>query len=353
VVCEQAWYVLWASFVRAGGHFKTDACLVSKTGMGAVFSWDHCFSAMALAGGDLPLALDQFMLPFTLQAPTGQLPDRVTARDMSWLWVKPPIHGWSLDHIMKSQMPDAAVLPSIYEALEKWTNWWCEFRDADNDGVPNYIFGCDVADNATIFAEESFLLESPDLSACLILQMHSLAGLSQALGNANLAAEWRNRAGVLLQKLEEHLWDGERFVVRVSGSHQYQNPCTSLVPFRVLILGELLDRKKFDATVALLEKEHLGPHGLSSEAMDSPLYEEDGYWRGSIWAPEVYMIADGLRRGGRQDLAQEIARRFCAAVETSGFYECINAKTGEGQRAAGLTWTASVYFLLVRDFLST
>jgi hypothetical protein len=323
---------------------------MSKTGMGAVFSWDHCFNAMALSNADVAMALDQFLLPFTLQAPTGQLPDRVTAREMTWLWVKPPIHGWSLNRILDRHSLEPTQLATIYRGLENWTNWWMDFRDTDNDGVPNYIFGCDVADNSTLFGEKSFLLESPDLSACLVLQMHTLARLAESMGDLTAASSWRERAGLLLARLEDHLWDGERFAARISGSHEWLTPSTSLVPFRVLILGDLLAPGKFATMAALLQKEHLSPHGLSSEALNSTHYEDDGYWRGSIWAPEVFMIVDGLRRGGRPDLATEIARRFCRTVEASGFHECFNAKTGAGQRAAGYTWTASVYLLLMRDF---
>jgi len=121
-----------------------------------------------------------------------------------------------------------------------------------------------------------------------------------------------------------------------------------------LVLGELLERSKFDALVEALERDYLTEHGLATEMPSSPLYEADGYWRGPIWAPSTYLIVDGLRRGGRGDLAREIARRFCHMIRSvaMGNYENFDALTGRGLRAPGYTWTASVFLLLVWEYLT-
>ena len=219
---ERAWFNLWSCFLRAEGNYRTDACLMSKSGMGAIWSWDHCFNAMALVGGHPRLAFDQWMFPFHLQAPTGQLPDRVTPTDLTWLWVKPPIHGWALDRLLDAHEPDAAWLASAHVALERWTQWWVDYRDADADGIPNYIFGCDVADNATIFTDTSFLIESPDLAAGLALQMRTVARLARMVGDEAGALRWEEAGAVLVGRLEDQLWEDGRFVAKISGTHEIE-----------------------------------------------------------------------------------------------------------------------------------
>jgi glycogen debranching enzyme len=112
-----------------------------------------------------------------------------------------------------------------------------------------------------------------------------------------------------------------------------------------ILLGEDLPGPVLEALVVQLRR-HLTPHGLATEAPDSPSYEPDGYWRGPIWAPVTVLIEDGLRRAGQDDLADELSDRFLALCERSGFAENFDALTGEGLRDRAYTWTAAAYLIL-------
>ena len=57
---EKAAYLLWASIVRKDGFLPRDAMLMSKNWMKSVWSWDHCFNAIALSFGKSQL----FPCPF-------------------------------------------------------------------------------------------------------------------------------------------------------------------------------------------------------------------------------------------------------------------------------------------------
>jgi glycogen debranching enzyme len=99
--------------------------------------------------------------------------------------------------------------------------------------------------------------------------------------------------------------------------------------------------------------QHLTDHGLATEQVDSPHYEDDGYWRGPIWAPATALIEDGLRQCGYAALADDVSTRFRKTCERSGFAENFDARTGEGLRDRAYTWTASVYLTLARDALGS
>ena len=90
---------------------------------------------------------------------------------------------------------------------------------------------------------------------------------------------------------------------------------------------------------------HLTEYGPATEATDSPHYVDDGYWRGPIWAPEAFMIVDGLRRAGEDDAAAEVARRFCTlcAGPGSAMHENYDALTGKGLRSPAYSWTAAAF----------
>lgn len=296
------WYTLWSCFVRARDHYRYDAMLMSKKFMSSVWTWDHCFNALAMMKVSRQTALEQFLLPFELQAESGTLFDMTNPnQEVIWAVTKPPIHGWCFGRMMDAFDFEPAVLEKVLGHLAAWTSWWMDYRDSDGDGIPEYPQGCDSGwDNSTLF-DDGFFLESPDLSAFLVLQMHTCARIAELLGKTEEADRWRRSAQELLERLYDHSWVGGRFVARRSGSHSYDPEPTSLL--------------------ALM--------------------------------PSTYLIVDGLRRGGRDELARRIAASFCRMAEhkAMGQYENFDALTGVGLRAPGYTWTASVFMLLTWEYL--
>ena len=350
---EITWYNIWSSFVRAEDVYKNDVMLMSKKFMSSVWSWDHCFNALAIAEADLKRGIDQFLAPFELQSETGVLPDYWNPNsEIVWGVTKPPIHGWCFGKLMDKYDIADETLKKVYGHLEKWTNWWMEYCDSDGDGIPEYPQGCDSGwDNSTLF-DIGFFLESPDLSAYLVLQMKTLARIAQKIDYKEKAHRWEEQAQKLLERLYEHSWVNDRFVAKLSRTHKYEEKPTSLQAIMPIVLGDLLDKDKFDRLVEILRRDFLTENGPATEAPNSPLYRSDGYWGGPIWAPSTYLIVDGLKRGGRIDLAKRIAKSFCDMVQykAKGNYENFDAITGKGLRDPGYTWTASVYMLLIWEY---
>ncbi|MEV4109861.1 hypothetical protein [Nonomuraea sp. NPDC049695] len=330
---ELAAYVLWSATVRPAGFVTRPAVLMSKHWMDKVWSWDHCFNAIALAEGLPDLAWDQFRLPFDHQDAAGALPDSVTHSEILYNFVKPPIHGWAVRHL-----PPA---PGTYQLLERWTAFWLDARRAPGRELPHYQHGNDSGwDNATTFDPER-VVETADLAAFLVLQMRELARLA---ADPDTSARWNEQADRTRDALLAELWDGERFVAR--GVHSGRTwSSSSLLDLMPIVLGEELPQPIRAALAARIER-HLTAFGPATELPGSPHYLDDGYWRGPIWAPSTVLIEDGLRRAGYPDLADEVSARFRALCEKSGFAENFDARTGEGLRDRAYTWTASAYLIL-------
>ncbi|MFI7642458.1 amylo-alpha-1,6-glucosidase [Nonomuraea sp. NPDC049400] len=331
---ELAAYVLWSATVRPAGFVTRPAVLMSKHWMDKVWSWDHCFNAIALAGGLPDLAWDQFLLPFDHQDAAGALPDSVTHSELLYNFVKPPIHGWALRHL-----PPPA--PDVYPLLERWTTFWLDARRAPGRALPHYQHGNDSGwDNATTFDPER-VVETADLAAFLVLQMRELARLAT---DQDASARWSEQADRMRDALLAELWDGERFVAR--GAHSGRTwSSSSLLDLMPITLGEELPHPVRTALAARIEQ-HLTAFGPATELPDSEHYQDDGYWRGPIWAPSTVLIEDGLRRAGHPELADQISARFRALCEKSGFAENFDARTGEGLRDRAYTWTAGAYLIL-------
>jgi glycogen debranching enzyme len=342
-------YVLWSAIVRPAGYLGRPAVLMSKHWMDKVWSWDHCFNAIALAAGRPALAMDQFLLPFDHQSESGALPDSVCQWGVLTNFVKPPIHGWALRRI-RSRLPaglDVETLTTIYSKLSAWARFWLDHRRAPGEQLPYYQHGNDSGwDNATVF-DAGRVLQTADLSALLVGQLRELAGLAAELHRPAEQRSWAHSADRLQQGLFDQLWNGRRFAARdpATGELSFARSLLNLMP---ITLGEHLPPGVGGRLVKGLD-DHLTDWGLATEAVSSERYRSDGYWQGPIWAPSTVLVEDGLRRAGYRDLAEEVSRRFRKLCEKSGFAENFDAVTGEGLRDRAYTWTASAYLALAGD----
>jgi len=341
---ELAAYVLWSATVRPAGFVGRPAVLMSKHWMDKVWSWDHCFNALALATGAPDLAWDQFRITFDHQDEAGALPDSVTHSEILYNFVKPPIHGWALG-LLRRRLPPRpeAELAEVYEQLARWTNFWLTTRRAPGSPLPHYEHGNDSGwDNSTTFDPER-VIETADLSAFLVLQLRQLADLARDLGRAEAAASWSALAEQIHSAMLDQLWTGDRFAARgVESGRTWTS--TSLLNLMPIVLGSELP-EQVRLMLAHHIESHLTPYGLATELPSSEYYQADGYWRGPIWAPSTVLIEDGLRRGGFTTLADEVSHRFRALCEKSGFAENFDARTGAGLRDRAYTWTASAYLI--------
>jgi hypothetical protein len=350
---ELAAYILWSCVVAPEGHLRRPAMLMSKNWMTSLWSWDNCFNAWALAYKHPHAAWDQFAVLMDHQDDSGGFPDSVNDRMKYWTYCKPPVHGWALKKMMEiNDFFDRDHLQQVYEPLCRWTQWWFDYRDDDKDGIPQYNHGNESGwDNSSVFAQPP-PIESPDLTAFLVLQMEVLADIADSLAKPKEAEVWRGRAKVVMNLLLDHSWKADQFVAPQSGSHEFHES-ESLLLFVPLILGDRLPinfREKL--LQGLLEEgRFLTEYGLASESPKSPLYVSDGYWRGPIWAPTTMIMVDALASVGEIDLAKEVSRRYCDMAASSGMAENYDALTGEGLRDRAYTWTSSVFLILAHEYL--
>lgn len=343
---ELACYVLWSATVAPGGFVARPGVLMSKHWMDKIWSWDHCFNALALAAGAPGLAWDQLQVLFDHQTEEGALPDSVTHAEVLYNFVKPPIHGWAVARL-RERLPDGLPdLPRVYRQLAAWTRFWLDHRRVAGQPFPHYEHGNDSGwDNASVF-DAGRPVRTADLPAFLVLQMRELSRLATDLGDAAAAARWDHEAAAMHTALLTTLWNGTGFTSHAADG--VPRTTASLLDLMPIVLGTDLPATVWTAMTTAVAG-HLTPVGLATERPDSPHYEADGYWRGPVWAPATVLVEDGLRRGGAIELADQVSARFRAACEKSGFAENFDALTGEGLRDRAYTWTASAYLLLAAD----
>lgn len=353
-------YVLWSATVRPAGFLRREAILMSKHWMDKVWSWDHCFNALALAPGDPDAAVEQMLVMFDHQDEQGALPDSVAHSEVLRNFVKPPVHGWAVATLraIAGTPLRPERLRQLYDALARWTRFWLEHRRVPGHALAHYQHGNDSGwDNATTF-DAGRVLETPDLAAFLVVQLDVLAGLAdeladrpvdestaQAVGRVGRdeAAGWRVERDAMAQALLG-LWDGTGFAA-VHARTGERSRSQSLLPLLSLLAAEHLPRDVVEALVVAVGP-HLTAWGPATQMPGTPQYESDGYWRGPIWAPSTVLLVEGLRRAGRDDLADDVSARFRRLCEVHGFAENFDALEGTGLRDRAYTWTASAYLYL-------
>ncbi|KAI3554044.1 hypothetical protein CABS03_04205 [Colletotrichum abscissum] len=201
--------------VRAEHRFTKKAILMSKLWMNKVWSWDHCFNALAIACLDQQLGLDQLTVVFDHQARDGRLPDSVDWQNVEWGFTKPPIQGWALSRLL-TQFPDMsdAKLQPLYDATVRLTDFWMDTRRGNTSRLPFWAHGNDSGwDNSTAF-DSTPMIVGPDLAASLLLQASCLEQVARRLRHENECEKWANMRSLLINALIEELWYGKSFLLK-------------------------------------------------------------------------------------------------------------------------------------------
>lgn len=338
-------YLFWALMATARGYYRRDLMLVSKNYMCGQWSWDHCFAAMAFSFSHPDLAWDEFMCMFDEQQDNGKIADCIKADSIIWGYVKPPIHGLTLTFMQRYMELSEAQKKEAYRRLEAWTNWWLTKRSVKGSPFVSYSHGNDSGwDNATCFDGSGHIF-SAELEGYLYCQMKTLQKLAAELGLKEEAADWEKQAKTLRDAILSILIVDGKPVARelengaCMGEH-------SLMPYLCVTMGEGLTEDVAEKIAEeLASADFSTAYGTATEKLTSPHYTENGYWRGSIWAPVEFLLAYGFLEISRRDLAKREMEHFVACCRKGGFAENYNSCTGEGQRDQFFCWSASVYVI--------
>ncbi len=196
-----------------------------------------------------------------------------------------------------------------------------------------------------------------DLSSQMALSFRMLGRMHNVLGNSERASHWEKRAVELGGLINAELWcDRTRFY------HDRMLPRNFVASKTTAgfwpMLACICDDDRLDALVEHLLDEHQfnRPTPVPTLSADDPNYTPKGvYWCGGVWAPTNYMIARGLMKAGRPDVAHEIAMKYVGAIartyadyQPNTLWECyspeedlpgLTAYSGEAVKGDFVGWT--------------
>jgi len=175
-------------------------------------------------------------------------------------------------------------------------------------------------DNSPIY--DGRLLYSVAQNAAKQSFEEAMTGFAGALGKAGEQADWMRRRAETLDFMHARMWseeDGFYFPLDAD-MRPVRIKTADIFPgfyFDVFPAG------RFERLARVIEEEFLTIYGVATVSTREPSYEAGNYFRGAVWPCMNYMVSRGLRRHGREELAERIlAGTVLAATEFPSIYEC-------------------------------
>lgn len=156
----------------------------------------------------------------------------------------------------------------------------------------------------------------------------------------------------MVNKLITNLWDGNSFRSYHHMNKDFTNTGNSLIQLIPVLIANRLPKEISNKLLdKLINSSFITEHGITTEAINSPMYEENGYWRGPIWAPTTLLFVDALRNAGEIVLSKKIANAFCENAQKYGMCENFDPITGRGWDDPAFAWTSNVFLLLANQYI--
>ncbi len=266
---------------------------------------------------------------------------KVLNRDMST--TSAPFFSWINWEIYKVSR-DKNFLEDAFVSGVKYTNWLIENRDLDKDetfewgpyGIIenvrdwyNAVFQVSTERYLDVDKEDiSDELECLDLTLMVIKEMRSLSQIANELGLVYESKQWKEKADATSKLVNELMWDEKKqfyfSVDKVNHSFKFMTRDLrreEIIGFLAL-WAEVAPKERAD----LLVKKLLNPekfwrkYGIPTLAADdewyTPYVDYCCKWNGPVWLLWNYMVLDGLKKYGYNDIANQLADKMLLAVTT-------------------------------------
>lgn len=349
-----AWLVMRTGLISSRFYTTREAMTPSKLYYIGVWQWDAFFHALAYRHVEPRLAQDQIRIVLDHQRADGMIPDAIHDEGVVTHLTfpieadvtKPPLLAWSAWKLYEVD-GDREFLDEIYEAVVRWNRWWFDHNDTDGDGLPEYQHPFSSGLDDSPLWDDGMPVTAPDLNTYLVLQEEAIARMAEVIGEQGDAAAWGGRADRLAERMIDKLWDPEAglFWAMHEGARVNVRTPFSLLP---LITGrmpaEIVDRLIEHLTNP---DEFWTRYPVPTVAKNDPAYSPLEMWRGPSWVNINYLLAEGLSRVGRDDLARELRRRSLEMMQSSDdIYEYYHPETAEiPPKAAPLFGWSSALFI--------
>lgn len=342
-----------------------------------IFGWDAFFAALTASVESPDLARLNVEAVLAGVDQLGFVPNYFMSHGAASLDRSMPCLGAYAVWKINQMNADREWLSASYRRLRVWHRFWMKHRNGRGDGLlawgsnprPRYAFPQLLGYNPSLqhtakcamyeagldnspmyddvpFNTETNTLELDDvmLNSYYTLDCDALSRIAAALGKDEEAAAYARECDVMVERINERFWDDEQGIYanrHWDGRFSTRWSPSSFFPLLAGVPDEHQAKQLVERHL-LNDAEFWGEYVVPSIARNDPAYADNDYWRGRIWGPFNFLVAEGLRRYRFDAAAAELARRGLAMFlrnwhEDGGVYENYNADTGQG----GDVWNAA------------
>jgi len=207
--------------------------------------------------------------------------------------------------------------------------WFEDSGSSGMDNSPRSGYAADHLDGSDV----CFI----DLAGQQILSAQHLAKIADHLGETAVAERFRSEYARIKRLINDYHWSEKAGIYfdlfgrsAATSRHNFLNHKTLAAYWTVLAGVAEGDRLTRMIEHLINPDEFWTPHPLPTLSRDDPNYDPlGGYWLGGVWPPTNYMVAAGLARRNRRDLARDLSMKHLAAMarvlaneSTATVWEC-------------------------------
>lgn len=223
---------------------------------------------------------------------------------------------------------DLELLKAYREVAEKCLAWVNQYGDLDGDGFQEYKtfspvgyenLGWKDASDAVVYADGSQVKQPKglcELQGYVYDAKIRMAEIFQALGEGARANELLRQAETLKQRFNETFWMEDEGCYAF-GLDAEKKQITSIASNAGHCLWSgIADADKAARTARrLLQEDMWSGWGIRTLSEQNPAYNPFSYQRGSVWPQDNGIIAEGFKRYGLIDEANQVIRAIFDAIE--------------------------------------
>jgi putative isomerase len=291
-----------------------------------LFDWDTYFAAWMAGLENKELAYSNACAITELATDKGMIPGMTRANGLKTHDRSQPPVGSITVRALCDMHGETVLAERLFDLLLGWNRWYAEYRDWDGylcwgsnpyeakighileTVVLNTKFASMLEsglDNSPMYKEVGYdkernlmALADVGLMSFYIADCKALADLARRIGRDDVIEEINQRADKYSARLKT-LWCEETglFLNKHldSGEFQHRYSPTHFYPLLAEVATQAQAQRMIDEHF-FNEEEFWGDWILPSIARNDPMYPEQDYWRGRIWAPQNFLVYLGIRK---------------------------------------------------------
>ena len=300
--------------------------------------WDSVFHAVGYRNLNGEIAEELILSIFANQYENGMIPHAATVGYRSDI-TQPPVIAWGAWKVYE-RTGNTEFLKEVFEKNSAFLVWCEENRCPKKDSLyvwhtsEDVLCRCDESgmDNSPRF-DNVHNLEAIDFSCFVANEMRYMSKIANEIGYDT------TKFDIGFEKIKnavnEKLWDNEDgFYYDYDIDNNNIHKVKSVASFLPLFTG-VCDEEKADKLVKMLTdpNEFYTEFSVPSIAVHDKTFGSD-MWRGPVWINYNYMIIQGLKEYGYNDIAMDLRSKTIKVInewyEKTGtvfeFYDCENKK---------------------------